>query len=313
MSKIVGVGSLIVDITGYAPHLPVDGETTLGTSLKMGPGGKGSNQVTAAKRAGADVCIISKLGKDFLADIMLNHYKTEGMSTEYIGISEKSETASAIIEVNEETAQNRIIVIKGANEDIIESDVLKAEKEFETADVILTQLETSMASILECKRLAKKYNKPFILNPAPFQEIPDGLFSGVDYITPNETEAEFFTGVPVTDEESAKKAADKLIEMGAKNVVITLGKAGVFYSDGNITVTLPRITVNAVDTTGAGDAFNGGFATAISKGADIKTALKFANCVGALSVTKKGTSPAMPYKDEIYALYEKEYGEKLNF
>ena len=155
MSKIVGVGSLIVDITGYAPHLPVDGETTLGTSLKMGPGGKGSNQVTAAKRSGADVCIISKLGKDFLADIMLNHYKTEGMSTEYIGISEKSETASAIIEVNEETAQNRIIVIKGANEDIIESDVLKAEKEFETADVILTQLETSMASILECKRLAK--------------------------------------------------------------------------------------------------------------------------------------------------------------
>jgi len=313
MSKIVGPGSLIVDITGYANHLPVDGETTLGSTLKMGPGGKGSNQLTAAHRAGAEVRIISKIGKDFLADIMLNHYKNEGMSTEYIGVSETGETASAIIEVNEETAQNRIIVIKGANEEITAKDVLAAEKDFADCDVVLTQLETSMESILESKKLAKKYNKTFILNTAPFQDIPDDLIVDADYITPNETEAEFFSKIPVTDEESAEKAALKLLEMGAKNVVITLGKSGVFYSNGKEKIMIPSIKVDAVDTTGAGDAFNGGFATAIASGADIKTALRFANCVGALSVTKRGTSPAMPHKEEICKLYEKEYGEKINF
>jgi len=313
MAKVVGPGSLIVDITGYANHLPVDGETTLGSTLKMGPGGKGSNQLTAAHRAGAEVRIISKVGKDFLSDIMLNHYKNEGMSTEYIGISETGETASAIIEVNEKTAQNRIIVIKGANDEITAEDVLAAEKDFADCDVVLTQLETSMESILESKKLAKKYNKPFILNTAPFQEIPDGLIDGADYITPNETEAEFFSGIPVVDEESAEKAALKLIEMGAKNVVITLGKMGAFFTNGKEKLMVSSIKVNAVDTTGAGDAFNGGFATAIASGADIKTALRFANCVGALSVTKRGTSPAMPHKEEIVALYEKEYGEKINF
>jgi len=244
---------------------------------------------------------------------MLNHYKNEGMSTEYIGISETGETASAIIEVNEETAQNRIIVIKGANDEITAEDVQAAEKDFADCDVVLTQLETSMESILESKKLAKKYNKPFILNTAPFQEIPDGLIDGADYITPNETEAEFFSGIPVVDEESAEKAALKLIEMGAKNVVITLGKMGAFFTNGKEKLMVNSIKVNAVDTTGAGDAFNGGFATAIASGADIKTALRFANCVGALSVTKRGTSPAMPHKEEIVALYEKEYGEKINF
>jgi len=151
------------------------------------------------------------------------------------------------------------------------------------------------------------------LNTAPFQEIPDGLIDGADYITPNETEAEFFSGIPVVDEESAEKAALKLIEMGAKNVVITLGKMGAFFTNGKEKLMVSSIKVNAVDTTGAGDAFNGGFATAIASGADIKTALRFANCVGALSVTKRGTSPAMPHKEEIVALYEKEYGEKINF
>ena len=313
MSKIVGVGSLVVDITAYANHLPVDGETTLGSRLKLGPGGKGNNQMTAAHRAGAEVKIISNVGDDFLADILLKHYETEDMSKEYIGIVEGSETSGALIEVNEETAQNRIIVVKAVNEQISAADVIKADKDFADCDAVLTQLETSMESILQCKEMAKKYDKPFILNPAPFQKIPDSLFGGVDYITPNETEAEFFSGVPVMDEESAEKAALKLLEKGAKNVVITLGKNGVFYTNGKEKLMVPSIKVNAVDTTGAGDAFNGGFATAIASGSDIKTALRFANCVGALSVTKPGTSPAMPFKDEISALYEKEYGEKVSF
>ncbi|MBE7025565.1 MAG: ribokinase [Ruminococcaceae bacterium] len=312
MGKIVGTGSLIVDIAGYAPHLPVDGETTLGSTLKLGPGGKGSNQLTAAHRAGAEVRIISKIGKDFLADIMLSHYKNEGMSTEYIGISETGETASAIIEVNEQTAQNRIIVIKGANDEVTVGDVLKAEKDFADCDVVLTQLETSFESILACKELAQKYNKPFVLNTAPFQEVPDGLIEGCDYITPNETEASFFSGVPVNTVEDAKKAADVLLKKDVKNVIITLGKMGVYFKNMAEEYFVPAIEVDAVDTTGAGDAFNGGFATALSEGFAIPDALRFATCVAALSVTKKGTSPAMPFKEEIYALFHKEYGIDLN-
>lgn len=309
MGKIVGVGSIIIDITGYAPHLPVDGETTLGNSLKLGPGGKGSNQLTAAHRAGANVKIISKMGRDFLANIVTDFYEQEGMSTEYISISEKGETGSALIEVNEETAQNRIIVIKGANDEITKEDVLKAEKDFADCDIVLTQLETSMESILACKAMAVKYNKPFVLNTAPFQKVPEGLIEGCDYITPNETEASFFSGVTVNTLEDAKKAADVLLQKNVKNVIITLGKMGVYFKNMEEEHFVPAIKVEAVDTTGAGDAFNGGFATALSHGCDILAALRFATCVAALSVTKKGTSPAMPYKEEILALYEKEYDE----
>ncbi len=312
MGKIIGTGSLIVDIAGYAPHLPVDGETTLGTSLRLGPGGKGSNQLTAAHRAGAEVRIISKIGKDFLAEIMLNHYKNEGMSTAYIGVSETGETASAIIEVNEETAQNRIIVIKGANEEVTAEDVQDAEKDFADCDVVLTQLETSMESILACKAMAVKYNKPFVLNTAPFQEVPEGLIEGCDYITPNETEASFFSGVPVNTLEDAKKAADILLSKNVKNVNITLGKMGVYFKNAREEYFVPAIKVQAVDTTGAGDAFNGGFATALAGGFETLDALRFATVVAALSVTKKGTSPAMPYKEEIYDLFYKEYGIDLN-
>lgn len=309
MGKIVGTGSLIVDITGYAPHLPVPGETTLGTSLRLGPGGKGSNQLTAAHRAGAEVRIISKMAKDFLADIMYKHYESEGMSTEYIGVSETGETASAIIEVDEQTAQNRIIVIKGANEEVTREEVLKAEKDFADCDVVLTQLETSFESIFACKELAQKYGKPFVLNTAPFQDVPEGLIEGSDYITPNETEASFFSGISVESVEDAKKAAEVLLsKKNVKNVIITLGKMGVYFKNATEEHFVPSIKVNAVDTTGAGDAFNGGFATALSENFEILDALRFATCLAALSVTKKGTSPAMPYREEILALFKKEYG-----
>ena len=312
MAKIIGAGSLIIDLTGYAPHLPVDGETSLGSSIKIGPGGKGGNQINAASRAGVEAIIISAMGNDFLSGVIKDHYKKEGLSTEYIRIIDGAETGSAIIEVNEETAQNRIIVVKGANDLITEEDVLKAEKDFMDCDAVLTQLETSMESIICCKKLAKKYNKPFILNPAPFQNLPEGIVDAdVDYITPNETEAEFFTGVHIENPEDAKKAAEILLAEGIKNVIITLGKQGVFFTDGKKNIKLDAIKVDAVDTTGAGDAFNGGFAAAIAMGLDIETALKFANCTGALSVTKFGTSPAMPKREEILALLKKEYGVEI--
>ena len=311
MAKIIGPGSLIVDITGFAPHLPVAGETTKGTTLRLGPGGKGSNQMTAAHRAGSEVSMIGRRGDDALGQILKKHYATEGMSEEYIVVDPSGETASALIEIDESDAQNRIIVIFAANEMVTGENVRAAEKEFANCDAVLTQFETTVDAVQTAKELAKKYQKPFVLNPAPYIPVPAGIFEGVDYITPNETEAEQFTGIPVDSVEGCRAAARKFLKMGVKNVIITLGVRGAFYTDGEVESLIPAIKVKAVETTGAGDAFNGGFATAIAEGLPIETALKFATCTSAISVTRLGSSPSMPYRHEILALLKKEFGITL--
>ena len=308
MAKIIGPGSLIVDITGFAPHLPIAGETTKGTTLRFGPGGKGSNQLTAAHRAGSEVKIISARGNDVLGEILKKHYQTEGMSEEYVFVSNEYESGSALIEIDEETAQNRIIVILGGNEKVGEKEVMLAEKDFADADAVLTQFETTVEAVFTAKKLAKKYGKPFILNPAPYINVPKEIFGGVDFVTPNESEAEQFTGVKVDTIEDCKKAAQKFFEMGVKNVIITLGVRGAYYTDGVKEILVPAIKVKAVETTGAGDAFNGGLSTAIAEGMDIETALKFATCTSAISVTRLGSSPSMPYRHEILELMKKEFG-----
>ena len=311
MAKIIGPGSLIVDVTGFAPHLPVAGETTKGTTLRFGPGGKGSNQLTAAHRAGAEVKIISARGDDVLGQILKNHYIAEGMSEEYVDVNKNYESGSALIEIDESNAQNRIIVILGANENVNAESVLKAEKDFADCDAVLTQFETTIEAVEQTKKLAKKYGKPFILNPAPFVAIPDDLLNGIDYVTPNETEAEQFTGVAVNTYDDCKKAAEILLNKGVKNVIITLGVRGAYFYNGKQEIKVPSIKVKAVETTGAGDAFNGGFTTAIAEGLDVETALKFATCTSAISVTRLGSSPSMPYRHEILSLLEKEFGVKL--
>ena len=311
MAKIIGPGSLIVDVTGYAPHLPVAGETTKGTTLRFGPGGKGSNQLTAAHRAGSEVKIISARGDDVLGQILKNHYVTEGMSEEYVDVNKNYESGSALIEIDESNAQNRIIVILGANEKVNAESVLKAEKDFADCDAVLTQFETTIDAVKQAKNLANKYGKPFILNPAPYVAIPDELLNGIDYVTPNETEVEQFTGVTVNTYDDCKKAAEILLNKGVKNVIITLGIRGAYFYNGKEEIKVPSIKVKAVETTGAGDAFNGGFATAIAEGLDVETALKFATCTSAISVTRLGASPSMPYRHEILSLLEKEFGVKL--
>ncbi len=311
MAKIVGPGSLIVDVTGFAPHLPVAGETTKGSTLRFGPGGKGSNQMTAAHRAGAEVKLISRRGNDVLGQILKNHYATEGMSEQYIEVADTDESGSALIEIDEGTAQNRIIVILAANERVGRASVERAEAEFADCDAVLTQFETTPEAVFAAKELAHKYGKPFILNPAPYIDIDKSVFDGVDYLTPNETEAEQFTGCPVNSVEECRVAAARLMEMGVKNVIITLGVRGAFWTNGTDEVLVPAIPVKAVETTGAGDAFNGGFATAIAEGRDMETALKFATCTAAISVTRLGSSPSMPKRDEIEALLSEAFGIEL--
>ena len=173
---------------------------------------------------------------------------------------------------------------------------------------MLTQFETTVEAVLASKELAGKYGKPFILNPAPYVPVPEGLFDGVDYVTPNETEAEQFTGVKVDTVEDCRLAAAKFFEMGVKNVIITLGVRGAFFTDGQNEILVPSLKVKAVETTGAGDAFNGGLATAIAEGMPMETALKFATCTAALSVTRLGSSQSMPRREETAALMEREFG-----
>ena len=311
MAKIIGPGSLNVDITGYAPHLPVGGETTKGTTLRFSPGGKGSNQMTAAHRAGADVRLIGRRGNDVLGDILRRFYADEGMSEQYIASPDGEETGSALIEIDERDAQNRIIVIPAANGRVDRAAVLAAEAEFASADAVLTQLETTVEAVIAAKELAKKYGKPFILNPAPFIEIDKKVFDGVDYVTPNETEAEEFTCIKVDTVEDCKKAAKVFFDMGVKNVIITLGVRGAFFSDGRTELLIPALKMKAVETTGAGDAFNGGFATAIGEGLDVETALKFATCTSAISVTRLGAAQSMPQRAEILSLLQEKFGISL--
>ena len=185
---------------------------------------------------------------------------------------------------------------------------MTAEADFVDCDVVLTQLETGDEPIYAAAKLAKKYNKPFILNPAPYRPLSDDLLAMVDYITPNETEAGYLTGIEINSIEDAKAAAKKLLALGVKNVIITLGVNGEYYTDGYREIHVPGIKVNAVETTGAGDAFNGGFATALGEGMDIEKALKFANCTAAISVTRLGAAESMPARDEIDAFMKEKYG-----
>lgn len=299
MSKIVVVGSYVVDLMGRTPHLPKPGETVLGRTFKMGPGGKGGNQATAAARCGSEVSFVTKLGDDVFGREALKHFSGENMNTEFIKVDPEHATGAALIAVDD-NSENSIVVILGACGTITEEDVLAAEEKFKEADIVLIQLETSIEAVETTVSLAKKHQIPVILNPAPYQEFPLELLCDIAYITPNETEAGELTGVDVKDEASALSAAKIIHEMGVGTVIITLGSKGSYlYSGGETGELVPSFKVEAVDTTGAGDAFNGGFAHALSNGFPVKQAMTFANAVAALSVTKVGTAPAMPYKQQV--------------
>ena len=298
MGKVIGPGSLNVDMTGYTPHLPVAGETVKGTVFRMGLGGKGNNQMTAAARAGADAVIIARTGNDSLGGMFSEHFKKEGMTEEYVTVTD-TPTGVALIEVETQNAQNRIIILPGANGEVCREDVFAAEKEFAEGGVVLFQYETGAESLLAAKELAKKYGRTVVVNPAPFCEMPDGFYDGIDYITPNETEAEYLSGVHIGNFDDARKAAEIILGMGIGHVIVTMGSHGAYYYDGKEEYRVPCLPVRAVDTTGAGDAFNGAFAAAISDGMDTLTALRFATCCSGIEVTREGAADASPYRNEI--------------
>lgn len=304
---IVVFGSFVVDLTSRSQGLPVPGQTILGSSFRMGPGGKGSNQAVAAHRAGANVTLVTKVGKDVFGNVALDFYQGEGMNTDYILQDERRETGAALIMVDEISAQNEIVVVSGACGNITDEDIERCRALIESASILLLQHEINFDAQYKVIDIAYKAGVKIVLNPAPAAEIPDDVLKKIDIVTPNETEAYVLTGVEVKNVEDAQNAAKVFLEKGVKNVVITMGALGAFATDGKRCELLPRLNVNAIDTTGAGDAFNGGFVMALSEGRDLFEALRYGNATGALSVTKPGTAPAMPTRAEIDAMVRENY------
>lgn len=296
--QILVVGSSNTDMVIKAAHLPRPGETILGGTFFMNPGGKGANQAVAIARLGGSVTFICKTGSDIFGHQSQQLFEEEGINTSYVFSDSGNPSGVALITVDEK-AENCIVVASGANANLLPSDLAKAEEAIEQADLILMQLEVSMETVCFVADIAWQKGKKVILNPAPAHPLPADLLSHLYLITPNETEAEMITGVKITDESSAGEAARLLSEMGVQHVIITLGSKGaLIYSDGKAEM-VPALKVEAVDTTAAGDVFNGALTVALSEGRSLKEAARFACKASAISVTRVGAQSSAPYRNEV--------------
>ena len=299
MNEISVLGIFVADIIFSGPKIPAVGETILGNKYYVGPGGKGCNQAVAIARLGGKVNFISKIGKDAYGKLALETLKKNNINTENIIQDEKLQTGVAGILVDKQSGKNAINVIVGAPNSLKISEMNSQINLIKSSKIFLTQLEIPKDVTLHCLKTAKENGCLTILNPAPASEISKEFYSYIDYFTPNETEAEFYTGIKITNEKEAKQAADKLINLGIKKIIITLGEKGLFYSDGQEEIHLKASSVKAIDTTGAGDAFNGALAFSLFKGKPIKACLELANKAAGLSTTKLGAGDAMPFIKDI--------------
>ena len=301
-SGVCILGIYVADLAFRADRQPIMGETILGTSFAMGPGGKGSNQTVAAARAGAKVTFISKLGKDNFGDAAIEMYRREGVEVRAGQVTDNS-TGAAYIFVQNGTGANAIIVVAGAAGTISPADVDKHADAIRNAAVFMTQLEQPIPSAMRGLEIARAAGTTTILNTAPAAPLDDAIYKLCDYVTPNESEAAGLTGVEVKDVHTARKAGDALLAKGVGTALITLGAQGSLLHTRNKSVHIPVVNAGkVVDTTGAGDAFNGGFAAALARGDDPETAARFGSAVAGISVTRPGTAPSMPTLAEVRAL-----------
>jgi len=300
--KIVILGVFVADTAYRADRAPKMGETILGHSFALGPGGKGSNQAVAAARAGGEVHFVTKLGRDTFADLALATWKEAGVTPE-VTQHDDSYTGAAYIFVEEATGNNAIIVCPGVARTISPADIEARAGLIGGASVFMTQLEQPMDAAHRALQIARAGGARTILNPAPAAAIPPEMIALCDFVTPNESEAEGITGIAVGSVADAELAADAFLDMGAGAAIVTLGENGALYRDRSHSVHIPALKAGpVVETTGAGDAFGGGLAAALARGSDPVEAVRFGNATAAISVTRPGTAPSMPRRSEIEAL-----------
>ncbi len=282
----------------YSDRIPRPGETILGGTFKMNPGGKGANQAVAAARLGGDISFVSSIGDDIFGKESLNNFNEAGIDSQYVGIQTGTPSGVALILVDAK-GENSIAVASGANSSITTSDIDKARSAIRASAFMLIQLEIPVPIVSYCLEIAAQENCKVILNPAPAQALSDEDLKRVSIITPNETEAEILTGITVNNHESAHKAATVLRDKGVEYVIITLGSQGAYVLSSTVDEIVPAQKVTAVDTTAAGDTFNGALAVALSENMELKEAVAFANRAAAISVTRKGAQASVPYRKEL--------------
>ena len=306
MKNIVVIGSSNTDMVVKTSHLPVPGETVLGGDFFMNAGGKGANQAVAAARYGNRVVFVAKTGNDLFGEQVRKSMKEDGIVTDYVFIDEEHPSGVALITIDQK-AENCIVVAGGANMYLKPEDIDKAKEEILGGDVVLMQLETPIETVEYAAKMAAEAGVKVILNPAPAPAVPlsKELISNLYLITPNRSEASRLTGIEVTDLASAQRAALALYDMGAKNVIVTLGSEGSLVYDGHMMMRVEAIKVEAVDTTAAGDTYNGVLASVIAEGKSLIDAVHEANIAGAISVTRMGAQPAAPTREEIIAMKKK--------
>ena len=292
-SKIYVIGSSNTDMVVKSNFLPKPGETVIGDTFLMNPGGKGANQAVSACKLGADVTFITKVGNDMFGKKAVNNFKKIGIKTDYIRIDKNNSSGVAIIMVDK-SGENSISVAPGANNSLTIKDVNFIEEKLKADDYVLIQLEIPKTVVEYLIEICNKLKVKLILNPAPFQKISDYHLSQVNTITPNEIETEYLSGIKVKDKETAKKAAEILINKGIKNIIITMGEKGAFYKSSSFEGLIPTKKVSVIDSTAAGDTFNGALVAGLSMKMDMLTSIDFANNAATYSVTKLGAQSSAP-------------------
>ena len=297
MPDILVIGSLNADLVVRAPRFPQPGETISGEDLQVIPGGKGANQAVAAARLGSSVSMLGHVGKDNFGDLLLNNLKSNNVDSQLIQRDDSS-TGTAIIIVDS-NGQNSIVLSAGANGKVTSADIAS----FLDHKLLLLQLEIPLETVLSAAQRAHENGLRVILNPAPAQQIPAALIALADFIIPNETELSLLTGLRVNDINSTEQAAHKLLDHGAQTVIVTLGSKGALIVTPKQVTQVDAYAVDVVDTTAAGDAFIGGFATALLQGRSLEESVRYGCACGALAATKFGAQPSLPMKEDVEKLF----------
>lgn len=296
--KIAVVGSLNTDMAVKVPYIPRGGETLLGGDFRTSPGGKGANQAVAAARAGGHVSFVGRVGRDAFGEAAIQSFLREGIDAEFVLRDPECPSGVALIFVGPD-GENSIAVAPGANDRLAPDDIVRARDRMADAAVLLLQLETPADGSLAAAEYCRARGASVVLNPAPARALPDAIWPHLSIVTPNESEAELLTGVAVKSDAGAAEAARRLRARGVPAAIITLGARGAWVSTAHGDRLVPGFAVRVVDTTGAGDVFNGALAVALAEGRELLAAVRFANAAAALSVTKYGTQTSAPTRAEI--------------